>query len=256
MTDWINYYGVLKGRFSIPGVGVRSVMSVGLSGWYSVKGRTAVASVASETEHLEMWSACGEKSQSHMNTCSSRVRFLYGKVSFLCGNTVFYSLMKIFMSNVKLVISTCEKANLTVFLCDTGFLLKYYLSAGTSRASVRTLILHKGLITLDPRREIKSERRRASLIHQLMCLFQICLLTLPGSVQSCISRVKFLMWNFKQWFHSFHPTPSASECPRCEPRLAAVNTALWLCTGNNYPTLFFFSGPEPLPLAASPALSL
>lgn len=61
-------------------------MSVGPSGWYSVKGRSAVASVAGETEtpgncdpHV------GEESQSHVSTCSSRVCFLRGNVSFLCG---------------------------------------------------------------------------------------------------------------------------------------------------------------------------
>lgn len=157
--------------------------------------------------------------------------------------------VKIFKSRVKCVISTREKANLHIFLWETVFLSEYYLSAGTSGASVRTLILHKGLITLGTRREIKSERRRASLILQLMCLFQICLLTLTDSVQSRISSAKFLTF-LAVWMWNFIPTPSASACPRCEPR------PLWLCAGNNYPTLFFFSGPEPLPLAASPALSL
>lgn len=163
--------------------------------------------------------------------------------------------VKIFKSRVKCVISTREKAHLHIFLWETVFVLEYYLSAGTSGASVRTLILHKGLITLGTRREIKSERRRASLILQLMCLFQICLLTLTDSVQSRISSAKFLTF-LAVWMWNFIPTPSASACPRCEPRLSAVNTPLWLCAGNNYPTLFFFSGPEPLPLAASPALSL
>lgn len=166
-----------------------------------------------------------------------------------------FIMWKIFKSRVKCVISTREKANLHIFLWETVFLSEYYLSAGTSGASVRTLILHKGLITLGTRREIKSERRRASLILQLMCLFQICLLTLTDSVQSRISSAKFLTF-LAVWMWNFIPTPSASACPRCEPRLSAVNTPLWLCAGNNYPTLFFFSGPEPLPLAASPALSL
>lgn len=89
-TDWINYYGVLKGRFSIPGVGVRSVMSVGPSGWYSVKGRSAVASVASETKtpgncdpHV------GEESQSHVSTCSCRVCFLPATRVKMCRDANF-----------------------------------------------------------------------------------------------------------------------------------------------------------------------